>query len=172
MKSGRFYFHIFVRSANVPRMSHNTYKDSSCSAYRIVPANIDLRGDFRQIMVGAFSENSNDTESWEQRYDEAVASGRHLLLTFNDMAVGAASLDIYDNCWAQFRNIAIDPAFQGKGHGRILLRCIENLSSHFGAQEIQLLAAPDVIDFYKHMGYEENAAFSEPPYTLFTKYVP
>lgn len=54
----------------------------------------------------------------------------------------------------QFRQMAVDPHWQGKGLGRQLLQSAENTLLHEGIQKIWLNARQKALGFYLKMGYQ------------------
>ena len=47
--------------------------------------------------------------------------------------------------------LAVDPAHQGMGFGKMLLDCLENLASH---QELSTISCrPDLLNYYRRRGY-------------------
>jgi len=64
---------------------------------------------------------------------------------------------------AQIRSISIEPHWEGKGIGSIVLSELEKIVAEKGARRIIIHARNSAIKFYKKNGYKEV----EPSYTLF-----
>lgn len=85
------------------------------------------------------------------------APGRYaLLLCRADQPIGTIRIDITGNGQAGLRLVAIDPASQSKGCGRILLRLAENFARERGCAKAVLYATPDAVGFYSKAGYAEE----------------
>jgi GNAT superfamily N-acetyltransferase len=78
-----------------------------------------------------------------------------LLLKLGAAAIGAIRVDSLNNGDAALRLVAIDPSFQGGGHGRILLREAEGFARDIGCRRAVVYATPDVAGFYAAAGYAE-----------------
>ena len=66
---------------------------------------------------------------------------------------------------AQIRSISVEPEWEGKGIGSIVLRELEKIVTEKGAKRIIIHARNSAIEFYKKKGYKEI----EPSYTLFSE---
>jgi len=64
---------------------------------------------------------------------------------------------------AQIRSISVEPEWEGKGIGSIVLSALEKIVTEKGARRIIIHARNGAIEFYKKNGYKEV----EPSYTLF-----
>lgn len=64
---------------------------------------------------------------------------------------------------AQIRSISVEPEWEGKGIGSIVLKELEKIVIENGAKRIIIHSRNSAIDFYKKNGYKEV----EPSYTLF-----
>ena len=64
---------------------------------------------------------------------------------------------------AQIRSISVEPEWEGKGIGSIVLIKLEKIVTEKGAKRIIIHARNSAIEFYKKNGYTEV----EPSYTLF-----
>ena len=64
---------------------------------------------------------------------------------------------------AQIRSISVEPNWEGKGIGSIVLKELEKIVTEKGARRIIIHARNTAIEFYKKNGYKEV----EPSYTLF-----
>ena len=68
-----------------------------------------------------------------------------------DSLIGCAALHFYGPTIAELRSLAVDPAFQGTGAGRLLLQAIDAEAKAFDLQA--LFAFTYVPDFFAKMGY-------------------
>ena len=83
----------------------------------------------------------------------------------------AALVDLWTRCglvrpWNDY--LAVDPAQQGKGHGRAMTQAGEAWLKARGCEKVMLMVRPDntkVADFYKAAGYFEQ------PRALFAKWL-
>lgn len=66
---------------------------------------------------------------------------------------------------AQIRSISVEPEWEGKGIGSIVLSALEKIVTEKGARRIIIHARNSAIEFYKKFGYQEV----KPSYTLFDK---
>lgn len=66
---------------------------------------------------------------------------------------------------AQIRSISVEPEWEGKGIGTIVLKELEKIVSSKGARRIIIHARNSAIEFYRKNGYKEV----EPSYTLFNE---
>lgn len=81
----------------------------------------------------------------------------HPLVLFHDgVAIGAIQVDRLDAEKAALRLVAIDPARQGQGHGRAMLRQAERFVRDLGCQEAVVYATPEAAGFYADGGYDED----------------
>lgn len=64
---------------------------------------------------------------------------------------------------AQIRSISVEPEWEGKGIGSIVLSVLEKIVTAKGAKRIIIHSRNSAIEFYKKFGYQEV----EPSYTLF-----
>jgi GNAT superfamily N-acetyltransferase len=79
-----------------------------------------------------------------------------LLLRLGSSAVGTIRIDSMSNGDAALRLVAIDPARQGEGHGRILLREAEGFARDIGCRRAVVYATPEAAGFYAAAGYAED----------------
>lgn len=79
-----------------------------------------------------------------------------LLLTRDAYPVGTIRVDSLANGDAALRLVAIDPAHQGEGHGRILLREAEGFARDIGCRRAVVYATPEAAGFYAAAGYIED----------------
>lgn len=64
---------------------------------------------------------------------------------------------------AQIRSISVEPEWEGKGIGSVVLKELEKIVTEKGARRIIIHARNNAIEFYKKNGYKTI----EPSYTLF-----
>jgi GNAT superfamily N-acetyltransferase len=57
---------------------------------------------------------------------------------------------------AALRLVAIDPAFQGGGHGRVMLERAEQFVRGLGCRKAVVYATPEAAGFYQTAGYDEE----------------
>jgi GNAT superfamily N-acetyltransferase len=89
--------------------------------------------------------------------DEDLAPGNYpLLLWLDGTPVGAIRIDSLDNGGAAFRLVAIDPACQGQGHGRVLLREAEDFARDIGCRQAVIYSTVEAAGFYATAGYAED----------------
>lgn len=91
------------------------------------------------------------------RPDEATDPGCHpLLLWLEGQPIGAIQVDNLQNAAAALRLVAIDPAWQSRGHGRIMLDYAERFARELGCKKAVVYATPEAAGFYAHAGYDEE----------------
>jgi len=89
--------------------------------------------------------------------DEAISANCHPLLLFlDDKPIGAIQVDDLSNAVAALRLVAIDPAFQGAGHGRVMLERAEQFVREMGCRMAVVYATPEAAGFYQTVGYDEE----------------
>jgi GNAT superfamily N-acetyltransferase len=79
-----------------------------------------------------------------------------LLLKLGAAPIGTIRVDSLTNGDAALRLVAIDPAWQGGGHGRILLREAEGFARDIGCRRAVVYATPEAAGFYAAAGYAED----------------
>jgi len=95
-------------------------------------------------------------EDAEDDPDE-IAPGHHpLLLKHGVTPIGTIRVDSLNNGDAALRLVAIDPASQGEGHGRVLLREAEGFARAIGCRRAVVYATPEAAGFYAAAGYNED----------------
>jgi GNAT superfamily N-acetyltransferase len=91
------------------------------------------------------------------RPEEDIRPGTHpLLLWRDDEPIGAIQVDDLDNAAAALRLVAIDPAHQGDGHGRVMLQHAEEFAKNLGCRRAVVYATPEAAGFYAQAGYDEE----------------
>jgi predicted GNAT family N-acyltransferase len=84
------------------------------------------------------------------------ATGIHFGLFLNDKLISVVSLFISGED-AQFRKLATDQAFQGKGYGSILLNHVFQYVREKGIAKLWCNARKDKTDFYKRFAMVETS---------------
>jgi len=79
-----------------------------------------------------------------------------LLLLCAGRPVGTIQIDNLNGEDAAFRLVAIDPAEQGRGHGRAVLREAEAFARAIGCRKAVVYATPEAAGFYAAAGYAED----------------
>jgi GNAT superfamily N-acetyltransferase len=110
--------------------------DAAWAAYRAIHLAADL--------------GENDAE------EDQAANHYPLLLWCDDRPVGALRIDNLDGERAAFRLVAIDPAAQGRGHGRALLRHAEAFARGILCRLAVVYATQEAAGFYAALGYAED----------------
>jgi GNAT superfamily N-acetyltransferase len=110
-------------------------------------------GKFHAIQRSVDFEAEGEAETGDD-----VAAGHHpLLLWWGESAVGSLRIDsLEDGDAAAFRLVAINPEFQGHGHGRALLREAEAFARDIGCRKAVVYSTPDAAGFYETAGYAED----------------
>lgn len=91
------------------------------------------------------------------RPDGSIGPNCHALLLFlEDKPIGAIQVDDLRNASAALRLVAIDPAWQGGGHGRAMLERAEQFVKDLGCCKAVVHATPEAAGFYQTAGYDEE----------------
>jgi GNAT superfamily N-acetyltransferase len=91
------------------------------------------------------------------RRDGAIDATTHpLLLWLEDQPIGAIQVEDLRNAAAALRLVAIDPAWQARGHGRALLDHAEKFARDLGCSKAVVYATPEAAGFYANAGYDEE----------------
>jgi ribosomal protein S18 acetylase RimI-like enzyme len=91
---------------------------------------------------------------------DAPGHGHFALYQGNTM-IGYAHIQYWPNHRAALRIIVIDEKRRGQGLGAHLLTALEKELKEQGIQLLQTEAAPDVVDFYRRLGYQDMP-FNDP----------
>ncbi len=78
------------------------------------------------------------------------------LLKHDGHPLGTTRLDIRGDGTAIFRLVAITAAEQGKGHGRVLGRMVEDRARAFGATVLLVNAARPAVGYYQATGWHRH----------------
>jgi GNAT superfamily N-acetyltransferase len=89
------------------------------------------------------------------------AEHNHFALYKDDRMVGYAHIQHWPEQRTALRIIVIDEKERNQGYGSYLLKTCEQILKKQGIKLLQTEAAPDVIEFYKHLGYTEMP-FNDP----------
>ncbi|MBS0644032.1 MAG: GNAT family N-acetyltransferase [Proteobacteria bacterium] len=91
------------------------------------------------------------------RPEEPNEPNSHAMLLFKeDQPIGAIQIDALANDAAALRLVAIDPAHQGSGYGRIMLQEAEDFVRRLGLRQAVVYATPEAAGFYAESGYDEE----------------
>ena len=91
------------------------------------------------------------------RPEEAFSPNCHPLVLFlEDKPIGVIQVDDLRNAAAALRLVAIDPAWQGGGHGRVMLERAERFVKELGCCKAVVYATPEAAGFYQTAGYDEE----------------
>jgi len=107
----------------------------------------------------------------DPRADIALArnnANAALLVARLDDAIVGAVLVGHDGHRGWFYYLAVDPAMQGRGYGRLITAAAERWLTARGIQKVMLMVRPDnaaVHAFYKALGYFDQ------PRTVFAKWL-
>jgi GNAT superfamily N-acetyltransferase len=95
-------------------------------------------------------------EDIEDDPEERAQGNFPLLFKLGAAPIGTIRIDSLNNGDAALRLVAIDPAHQGGGHGRILLREAEGFAREIGCRRAVVYATPEAAGFYAAAGYAED----------------
>lgn len=128
--------------------------DGSNTTYRLSrPASAEEWAAYHAIRRRVAFEAGEDIED----DPEERAEGHFpLLLKLGRAPVGTIRIDSMSNGNAALRLVAIDPARQGEGHGRVLLREAEGFARDIGCRRAVVYATPEAAGFYAAAGYSED----------------
>lgn len=76
-----------------------------------------------------------------------------LVLKLDGTCIGTARVDLFGEDSAAIRLVAIDKAFQGRGHGRELEQLCERLAKKKGANTLHVNAIPTAVGYYEKLGF-------------------
>ena len=96
--------------------------------------------------------------------DDAITKDYPIMVCEIDgIPIGVGRAHFISEDEAQIRSISVEPEWEGKGIGSIVLNELEKIVIKKGAKRIIIHARNNAIEFYKKNGYKEV----EPSYTLF-----
>jgi GNAT superfamily N-acetyltransferase len=90
------------------------------------------------------------------RPDERLPAMHPYLLKLDGKPLGTTRLDIRDDGTAVFRLVAITATEQGKGHGRVLGKMVEQRARGFGTHTALVNAAPTAVGYYESTGWQRH----------------
>ena len=92
-------------------------------------------------------------------WDDDDPASRHVVaLSEDDRVVGYGRLIVHGSD-AQIRQVAVEPAWQGAGVGRVLVEALLRLAEAEGATAIWLNARVPAIGFYERLGFEARGGY-------------
>ncbi len=90
------------------------------------------------------------------------ADREHIVAILGDKVVGSVSLYMQSPTVLRIKQMAVDPAQQGRGIGAALIQAAEARGRQLGAQEVLLHARDTALSFYDKQGYAtQGDAFTE-----------
>ena len=125
--------------------------------YQLKPVTHENEHEFYGFMRANLAEMGAIYDDFHEGYQQAVSFGKALLFYHEGEAVGASVIDIRDDKRETYiEDIYIDVKARHQGHDRNLLRSCESLAAHFGQQSIGLICEPDLLPFYRKLGYDDS----------------
>jgi GNAT superfamily N-acetyltransferase len=98
-----------------------------------------------------------EAQKYALEHPDDHAPGHYaLLLWLDEQPIGSIRIDIAETGEAGLRLVAIDPASQRQGYGRILLQLAEEFAREQGCSRTVLYATLDAVGFYTKAGYDEE----------------
>lgn len=85
--------------------------------------------------------------------DEIEDSAIHAALFDNKKLIAVGRLQANDSTTGQVRYMAVDPEFQNKGTGGIVLNYLEEKAVEIGLKKVILQAREEALNFYLKNGY-------------------
>ena len=95
--------------------------------------------------------------------DDGIKDYPIMVCEIDGIPIGVGRAHFISEDEAQIRSISVEPEWEGKGIGSIVLKELEKIVSEKGAKRIIIHARNNAIEFYKKNGYREV----ETSYTLF-----
>jgi ribosomal protein S18 acetylase RimI-like enzyme len=95
--------------------------------------------------------------------DAGVVNFPIMVCEVDGIPIGVGRAHFISEGEAQIRSISVEPEWEGKGIGSIVLKELEKIVKTKGAKRIIIHARNNAIEFYKKNGYKAV----EPSYTLF-----
>lgn len=95
--------------------------------------------------------------------DEGTEDFPIMVCEVDGIPIGVGRAHFISEDEAQIRSISVEPEWEGKGIGSIVLRELEKIVFEKGTRRIIIHARNNAIEFYKKNGYESVG----PSYTLF-----
>jgi GNAT superfamily N-acetyltransferase len=98
-----------------------------------------------------------EAQKYALEHPDDHAPGHYaLLLCLDDQPIGSIRIDISETGEAGLRLVAIDPAAQRRGYGRVLLQLAEDFARERGCTRTVLYSTLDAVGFYSKTGYFED----------------
>lgn len=114
--------------------------------YKTTDENVDFRR-VREILEIAFGGRKIDDLA---KVEKAFLHSQHKVYAYDDEKLIGVARAISDTSWSIIYNVALDPAYQGKGIGKeIINRLIKQLKG----KEIFTFTHPRTISLYEHLGF-------------------
>jgi GNAT superfamily N-acetyltransferase len=92
----------------------------------------------------------------ENHPDEHLPDHHPLLLKFYGSAIGTARIDNFNNGTGAIRLVSILKSEQGKGHGRVLSRMVEDFAKSIGIKTLYVNAAPEAVGYYERLNWKPH----------------
>ena len=103
-------------------------------------------------------------QPWILEQDDAGTRDYPIMVCEVDgIPIGVGRTHFISEDEAQIRSISVEPEWEGKGIGTIVLKELEKIVIARGARRIIIHARNSAVEFYKKYGYKSV----EPSYTLF-----
>jgi ribosomal protein S18 acetylase RimI-like enzyme len=108
--------------------------------------------------------------------DDLEKQSIHIIAVENDEVIGVGRAHFNSSSEAQFRYMAVDEQWQGKGIGKLILNELEKRVVEKRAEKIILHARDNAVKFYKRNGYKivktSHTLFGLIPHYLMEKKAP
>jgi len=98
-----------------------------------------------------------------EKDDQGIVDFPLMVCEVDGIPIGVGRAHFISKDEAQIRSISVDPEWEGKGIGSIVLKELEKIVTEKGAKRIIIHARNSAVEFYKKNGYTAV----EPSYTLF-----
>ena len=85
--------------------------------------------------------------------DETDSSSIHAFIKLNGKAVAISRMHFIDEHTAQIRYMGVDPGYQGKGLGKLVIKYLEGKAIEHKRKIMVLHARENAVEFYKSCGY-------------------
>jgi GNAT superfamily N-acetyltransferase len=112
--------------------------------------------DLRRRVLFAPGRHASDVEYDDNHPDDRAENNVPHILMLDERPIGVARIDVKADV-AIVRLVAIDPAAQGQGHGRMMDRMLTEKAWELGIRQLRVNAAPDAVGFYEKTGWRREA---------------
>ena len=85
--------------------------------------------------------------------DDRAAANHPLLLIEEERPRGTTRLDLLGERRAAIRLVAVEPGFQRRGLGRIMMSLAAQYAASLGVTLLQVNSAADAVEFYRRLGW-------------------